>query len=497
MEVVKKVNLKLKKSKCVVAVSELTYLGDTISAEGLKPDKRKVEAIQQMEKPESKDTLQRFLGMVNYLARYIPDLSARTWSLRKLLNQKVMWSWSTEQDKAWQDLKQLITSEQVLKFYDPTKETKISTDASRKGLGAVLQQLHGEKWLPVAYASRSLTDCETRYAVIELETLGITFACERFHQYVYGQSFQIETDHKSLVPIFLKPLVDSPPRIQRMRLRLQKYDFHLSYVPGKWMHTPDALSRAPIKQQTKLTDHVETHIDGVISVLQVSDAKQEEIKEETQKDKLMNLLQSTIMNGWPDERGNTPKELHPYWNIRDELSVHKGLILKGSKIVIPQSMRKEILMKIHTGHQGKEKCKRRARQVVYWPGINSDIDNVVESCETCQRHQHQQQKEPLMPYPVPKRPWQDVATDLCEINKKEYLVLVDAYSSYPEVIPMTRQTTQAVIKGMKMTFARHGIPDTVHSDNGPCYSSKEFLNSRKNGDLNMSQAVQHSHHPMV
>ena len=137
-------------------------------------------------------------------------------------------------------------------------------------------------------------------------------------------------------------------------------------------------------------------------------------------------------------------------------------------------MRNEILTKIHAGHQGREKCKQRARQVVFWPGINSDINNVVDNCETCQRHQHNYQKEPLKPYPVPTRSWQVVGTDLCEIKKKDYLVIVDAYSSYPEVIHLSSQSSNAVIKEMKATLARHGIPDIVHSDNGPCYSSQEF-----------------------
>ena len=203
--------------------------------------------------------------MVNYLARYIPDLSSRTLPLRQLLDQKVMWMWSDEHEKAWQNLKKLVSSEPVLKFFDPTKPIKISTDASRCGLGAVLQQLHGEKWFPVAYASRSITDCESRYATIVLETLGMTFACERFQQYIYGQQFEVETDHKPLVSIFKKSLIDSPPRIQRLRLRLQKYDFKLSYVPGKGMHTPDALSRAPLKVERKPDKYTEAHVDGIIT----------------------------------------------------------------------------------------------------------------------------------------------------------------------------------------------------------------------------------------
>ena len=184
MKVVKEVGLKLQKAKCEVGVQQLTYLGDTISAEGLKPDQRKVEAIQNIESPGNKTDLQRFLGMINYLARYIPDLSTRTMPLRMLLDQNVLWMWNNEQEKAWKELKELVSSEPVLKFCDPNKPIKISTDANRSGLGAVLLQLHGENWLPVAYASRSVTDCESRYATIELETLGMTFSCERFHQYI-------------------------------------------------------------------------------------------------------------------------------------------------------------------------------------------------------------------------------------------------------------------------------------------------------------------------
>ena len=312
----------------------MTYLVDTISADGLKHDQRKVEAIQNMKTPANKTDLQRFLGMINYLARSIPDLSTRTMPLRKLVDQNVLWMWGDEQEKALNELKELVSSEPVLKFYDPNKPIKISTDASRSCLGAVLQQLHGENWCPVAYASRSVTDCDSRYATIELETLGMTFACERFHQFIYSQEFEIETDHKPLVSIFKKSLVDSPPRIQWLRLRLQKYEFKLSYVPGKWMHAPDTLSRAPLKVTSKSDHHIEAHVDGIIAVLQVTVEKLEEIKAETQKNKTMILLQNTIMQGWPNERSSTSKELYPYWNIRDELSVHQGLILKGSKIVI-------------------------------------------------------------------------------------------------------------------------------------------------------------------
>ena len=123
----------------------------------------------------------------------------------------------------------------MLKFYDPEKSTRITADASQYGLGAVLLQPHDKDWQPVAYASRALTSAETRYAQIEKELLASTYGCERFHQYVYGQAFELESDHKPLVSIMSKPLNDCPmSRIQRMMIRLQKYDVTMTYTPGKY-----------------------------------------------------------------------------------------------------------------------------------------------------------------------------------------------------------------------------------------------------------------------
>ena len=141
-----------------------------------------------------------------------------------------------------------------------------------------MQQYHDNEWLPVAYASRAVSDCESRYAPIELETLAITFAYERFHQYIYGQRIEVETDHKPLVAIFKKPLSESPLRIQRLRLRLQRYDLVVSYTPGKWMHAADAFSRSPVERaDTDLERNVQAYVDGVLSYMQVSNDKQKDI----------------------------------------------------------------------------------------------------------------------------------------------------------------------------------------------------------------------------
>lgn len=181
----REVNLKLNKDKCEFGVKTLTFVGDVLSEEGVKPDPRKTSAINNMERPNNKDEVRRFLGMVTYLAKFVPQLSTRSAPLRSLLEQKNEWIWSHEQEQCFLKLKETLTQEPVLKFYDPKKSTRISADVSQYGLGAVLLQRHDEQWLPVAYASRALTSAESRYAQIEKELLASLYACERFHQYVY------------------------------------------------------------------------------------------------------------------------------------------------------------------------------------------------------------------------------------------------------------------------------------------------------------------------
>lgn len=251
----------------------------------------------------------------------------------------------------------------------------------------MLLQRHDNEWMPVAYASRVMSDAETRYAQIEKEMLAISFACEHFHQYIFGQVVEVETDHKPLVSIFKKSLNDCPLRLQRLLLRVQKYDLRIGYTPGKFMHTADALSRGT-DMSTKLTksaqeEDLKVYVDSVIKSLPISDRKLQMIREETQNDPKLQLLAEVIVTGFPETRTECPKEISEYWNIRTELSLCDGIIMKTDCIVIPVTLRKEMLTKIHTGHLGIEKCRNRAKQVMYWPGMYAQIEEMVNSFSTC------------------------------------------------------------------------------------------------------------------
>ena len=498
LEKARSVNLKFNPDKCEFGLTELTYLGDVLCKEGIKPDPKKTEAIFDMPRPECKADIQRFMGMVNYNNKFIPDVSTRSAPLRALEENKNQWSWGPEQESAWNDLRTALTSEPVLRFYDPKKKTKISADASQTGLGAVLlQQDEGsDLWGPVAYASKAMQDSETRYAQIEKECLALTYACERFHQFIYGMKFKAETDHKPLIAIFKKPLADSPLRLQRMRISLQKYDLDLEYTPGKQLFTADALSRAfhqpeSSKTEPSITENVEAYVNAIVTSLPVATTRLEEIKEETLRDPNLLKLANTILTGWPDERRHCPPECTDYWNFREELTVVDSIIFKGNRVVIPASLQKNMLQQIHKGHLGNEKCKRRARDVIYWPRINADIADMVQQCPTCVSNQPKQAAEPMQAHEVPNIPWHKVGVDLFTLDGKDYLTMVDYYSQYIEVRTMTSTTSRAVVNTMKAIFARHGTPMEVISDNGPQFTSQEFANFKTLWDFKHTMSSPH------
>ena len=155
----------------------------------------KIKAVTDMPQPTDKKAVQRALGMVNYMGRFVPNLAAKTVALRQLLQSNTEWSWHQTHDKEWKEIKDILSTEPVLVFFYSSKKTRISTEASKDGLGAILLQDHDGDWKPVAYAARSMTETEQRYA--QKECLGIVFGCDKFHSYVFGlPHIELETDHK-------------------------------------------------------------------------------------------------------------------------------------------------------------------------------------------------------------------------------------------------------------------------------------------------------------
>ena len=474
----------LNERKCAFSKSSVEYLGHMISENQVSPDPSKTEAIEKMEAPQDASGVRRFLGMLNHLGKFIPHLATQTKPLRDLLVSSNEWTWEEPQKKAFDELKSVLKSNQVLKLYDPNIDTLVSADSSSFGLGAVLLQKQSDgKWGPVAYASRALTPTEQRYAQVEKEALATTWACERFHMFIFGRSFEVETDHKPLVSLLGSKLLDElPPRILRFRLRLMKYKYTIFHVPGKKIATADTLSRAPLHTgapgEKSLEEDAEAYVHFVIDSLPVTEKRLLEIKEHLEQDEVLRKVMEYCQNGWPEYETSIQDPVKPYWKNSAELTVEQGLLLKGCRLVIPATLRLDILDRIHAGHQGITRCRSRAQQSVWWPGLSKQIEELVKNCNICEKTTHQR-SEPLIPGELPERPWQKVGTDLFELEGKTYLLVVDYHSRYPEVARAHSTTSKAIIGMLKSMFARHGIPEIVMSDNGPQYSSAEFLEFSK------------------
>jgi len=379
LQAIQKAGMTLNREKCKFNKSCISFLGHIIDSHGISQDPQKTKAITQMSPPTTLTQLRRFLGMINQMNRFSPNLAQLSQPLREILSTKKTWIWGPAQQEAFEKLKAEIATPTVLTHYDVLADTKISADASSHGLGAVLLQLHKGTWRPVAFASRSLSDTESRYASIEKEALALTWACERFSEFVLGKPIHLETDHKPLIPILGKKSLDSlPPRVLRFRLHLMKFQYTITHVPGKELYIPDTLSRAPLLSQLDSlelmsSEDIEFFVRTLTNTLPADKDRLQVYRQAQASDNICSKLICYCRSGWPLHR---PKgELGKYWNFQGELSLSDDLLLYGTRIVVPKEMRHETLQKIHQGHQGIQRCRLRVKISVWWPGVSKDISN--------------------------------------------------------------------------------------------------------------------------
>jgi len=477
--VLKKINasgLKLNKGKCKFRKSELPYFGHIVGEDGIRPNPERITAITNLAAPKNVEELRRCLGMINYLGRFLPSLSDTIKPLTELLREDTAWTWDEPQESAFQLVKQKVSQTPTLCFYQPDSETIVSADASSYGLGGVLLQRQSDRIVPIAFCSRTLSPAECQYAQIEKECLASVWACERFERYLIGlPEFELQTDHKPLVPLMTsKDLDQGPVRCQRLLIRMMRFNAKVRHVPGKHLLVADALSRSPLphtEEDIKQAEAVSHYVATVTACLPASDPQLERIKSMTARDPLLQQTATYIVEGWPE---SVSLPMVPYEQVRAELSTTDGLILRGNRIVVPQILQREMIERIHEGHQGKAKCRERANDAVWWPGIGRDITNRVESCQECMRNKPAQQKEPLKPTPLPGRPWEKLGCDLAEYQRKQYLITYDYYSRWIDIKLLHSTTATAVISKLKDLFSNQGIPDVVQTDNGPQFSGTEF-----------------------
>ena len=430
--------------------------------------------------PKDEAQLSSFLGLVNYYARFLPNLSTVLAPLNRLKSKNVKFEWTPECDSAFEEVKQLVVSRQILTHYDPILPLKLDCDASCYGIGAVISHTFpdgSEK--PVAFASRSLTSSERNYAQIEREALGIIFGVRRFHQYLYGRSFVLVTDHKPLTTI-LHPQSKLPSlaaaRMQRWAFILSAYNYTIEYRSTLEHANADALSRLPSVINTSPCDPVENpivktfHMDQT-NVLPVSLSQ---LQTETRRDPVLSRVYQAVTQGWIDSM-EQDADLKPFFTHRHEIILEQQILVWGIRTIIPNKFQPSILQELHEGHIGITKMKALARSYIWWPGVDKDIEQLGHKCKGCQQTQNMPAKTQLHPWEYPAKPFQRVHIDFAgPFLNRMYLVLVDAHTKWPEVIITNTTTSEWTVSALRSIFARFGIPEHLVSDNGSQFSSDFF-----------------------
>ena len=287
----------------------------------------------------------------------------------------------------------------------------------------------------------------------------------------------MQSDHKPLEIIFKKDMNNIPKRLQRMRLRLQKYDVNVYYTKGDDMHIADTLSRAFIQDDQVYDGEHESVISHIgferTTNALLSETHMDILRLAMDDDIVLKKLKFAIMNDW-NISDQDKSVLKAYMIFKDELLVEDEYVYKGNRLIIPKTMRPKIMELIHQNHMGIESCLRMARESIYWPRMNAEIKDMISKCDVCNTYRPCQQKEELNSTKFAMRPWSTVAMDIFELDGKCYHVIVDFYSNFFELNELSSVTSRAIISAIRPHFARHGIPDIVITDNGPQYVSWEF-----------------------
>ena len=472
----------LKKEKCKFFQSQVQYLGHIIDKDGIRPVPEKIKAIVDMPEPNNPKELRSFLGMVNYYDRFTPGLASKCACLNDLLHKDAKWKWTKLHSQAVNAIKLSLTSTESLSHYNPHLPVSLACDASSVGVGAVIfHTLADGSEKVVAYASRKLSPAEKKYAQIQREALSIVYGVQKFRQYLLGRKFCLLTDHKPLLTVFhpekgIPEMISS--RLQRWAIILSAYTYEVKHKPSEQHGNADGLSRLPLEFDTEWNDVANS--DDTVCLLEQQQLaelpiKVSDIRQETAKDPILSKVYNFTMRGWPNSSSAMTNNLKPFYKHRFNLSTFKGCLLLGLRVIIPKKYHPSVLKLLHGGHPGITRMKSLARLHVWWPTIDTDIQQTVQSCYNCQETARDPVRVPLHQWDIPRNPWQRLHIDYAgPYRGTMWLLLIDAYSKWPEVHAMSSTTAQATVQQLRGIFATHGLPQMIVSDNGPQFVSEEF-----------------------
>ncbi|XP_059477245.1 uncharacterized protein K02A2.6-like isoform X4 [Neocloeon triangulifer] len=442
--------LKVKLTKCSFCVPELEYLGYSFTQEGIQPKKDKLEALEKMPPPQSIEDLRALLGYFNYYDRFVPNKAQILFPVYRLLKKGVPFDWTPECQQSMDKMTKLLVNSFSLAYFDPKKRIRLACDASRKGLGAVLSQLEDRMVeVPVMFVSRALKKSELNYSQVELEALAIVWAVKKLKNYLWGQQFEILTDHKPLLGIFGK---------------------------GKLMS--DDLSSKLKRLPLPVLEDEEEEEEARVAFLQAIELPQshislQELREFTEKDEQLRRIQQKILQGThPDNLTSEDGEFGKRWR---DLKSTNGVITFVGRAVIPRDLRSKVLGLLHLNHFGQTRMKTLARTYFWWPNMDEEIEQVTLSCMPCAITNRAPSKAPIIPWSVPHRPWSRVHLDFFEVvHGKSYIVAADGLSNWIDAERTNNLETETAIKYCRKLFRVQGLCDILVCDNGPAFRAEKF-----------------------
>ena len=459
-------NVKLSRKKFLVG-EQVKFAGFLVTKDGIKPDPAKLKAISEFPVPKDLTQLRSFLGLANQLTSFLPDFVQNTTRMRQLLKKNTAWLWTEEINTEFNRVKLLLTSDALVKPFDPKLKTQLLTDASRlHGLGFALLQIdNSEEKRLISCGSKSLTPTQQRYSTVEIEFLAVKWAVEENDFYLRGiEVCEVLTDHRPLVGIFRKQLQEiASPRLKRFREALMGYNLRVEWVEGKTHYIADALSRSPVfPGEDEDFDPTLAHVNLCVETDPAFDMLFNASKEDKEYMRIARAL----------ERDEKP--LAPFKDRWAELSVLKRrnddgvMIVHNHKIVVPRPARAEILRRLHLSHSGQVKTLALARQLYYWHGMDGQIRQMVANCAPCRAHLPSQAREPFRQTGlVAEGPMDMLSMDLFYTGGRHYVVVVDRFSGFIWIARLHQLDTTAVLKVLNDIVNTFGYPRLVFSDNGP------------------------------
>lgn len=502
----------LNPTKFKFACDEVDFAGFNITLTNVRPCNRYLQAIQNYPTPRNLTDIRSWFGLVNQVS-YTFSKAKVMEPFRVLLKPDSKFEWTDSLDQAFKNSKTTIVKEieDGVKIFDKSRITCLSTDWSRSGIGFWLLQKHctcpGSKpfcchsgWKVALVGSRFTNTAESRYAPVEGEALAVVYALEKARHFVLGCSdLTIAVDHKPLLKLFGdRALEDIPnPRLRNLKEKTLRYRFRMVHVPGAKNKVADGLSRHPadpadeinlsydmaamLEHDDSLSLDVEKcTIAAALASFQsspITATTWDLVRSATASDESLNTLLNLIETGFPISSSDIPQDLRIYFPFRDLLSTVDGVIIYKDRVVIPQSLRANVLSTLHSAHQGTSTMTARAESSVFWPGITKDIQEVRDMCYQCNRNAPSNPSPPPTPTLLPEYPFQCVCADYFQYKGVSYLIIVDRYSNWP-VVEKSADGAKGLVSSLKKVFTTFGVSEELASDGGTEFTSSttnEFL----------------------